>query len=156
MARMRVRWLAAVAVLAVGACGQAISDIGRRVVSEATPNPVAEGIFKHIGVTPPPSATIEYAEFQNGLDDNGRIIMVMPAADWAAMQAAPPLNTVAPDAYAKDAAELGSSSGKWRPDDEPSLVGAQVRVNEGFESLNIGVADAGAGRVRVYLFWFQM
>lgn len=145
-------WLAA--ALTLQSCGQVLPE-SRTIVSEASPDQIAADVFKRVGLTPPPSARIEFAEYQNGLDDNARVIMVMPAADWVTMQATPPLNAVRPEAYAREGLHrLGTSDAKWRAREDPSVVVAQMKVN-GSEYLNVGIGDASGGRVRVYLFWFQ-
>lgn len=125
----------------------------------AKPSLEARGteIMGRIGLTTPKSATLEYAEYQPGQDETARVILVMPAADWVTMQAAPPLNRVAPRLYNKDEIfRLGINNGAWHPGDEPSIVAAQVKLNEKLEFVNVGVAQAGSGFLRIYLFWLHI
>lgn len=138
------------------ACAQAVPDRQPGALTQASLKEQADTIFKRIGLTPPPSAVVEYAEYQHGMDDSARLVMVMPTADWTAMQASPPLNSVAPDLYLREeAASLGASREGWRPGDDPSVVATQVLLNGGLEGLNVGVGSAGTDRVRVYLYWIQ-
>ncbi|WP_260600127.1 hypothetical protein [Sphingomonas endolithica] len=125
-----------------------------------TPTSIKQGqdaapILARIGLKAPPSAIVEYVRQERGMDDNARLILLMPAGEWAAMQATPPLDAVAPDRYtANEATLLGASEGAWHPSDEPAIKGAQFNLPAA-TYLNVGVAPANEGRVRVYLSWFE-
>ena len=156
MARTRLSLLATFGLIALASCAQAVPDGRISAVTKASLQEEADTIFKRVGLTPPPSAVVEYAEYQHGMDDSARLVMMMPTADWKAMQASPPLNSVAPDLYLREeAASLGANKEGWRPRDDPSVVATQVLLNGGLEGLNVGVGSAGTGRVRVYLYWIQ-
>lgn len=156
MVRTHLRRLAILGVIMLASCAQAVPDGRVSAVTKASLKEQADTIFKRVGLTPPRSAVVEFAEYQHGMDDNARLVMVMPAADWAAMQASPPLNGVAPHSYTREeAVRLGASRGGWRPRDDPSVVAKQVLLNGGLEGLNVGVGSAGTDRVRVYLYWIQ-
>ena len=148
--------LLALGAVTLASCGGAASSSERNVVSRTPTQQTQDAaILQRIGIVLPASATVEYSSSERGMDDNARVVLLMPAADWATMQAKPPLNSVPPERYNSDEAmSLGPSDGDWRPADQPGIQGTQVSLPNA-RYLNVGVAPATEGRVRVYLFWFE-
>lgn len=146
---------ACVAAIVVASCGQAAPHTQRNAVNDLSPKQRAQAILTRIGLTASAATRVEFAEYSVGMDDSARLTMVMPQADWAAIQAAPPLNAAPPGSYtAEEAMRLGEDAGDWRPQADKGVVATQLRLKSG-EFLNIGTSQAAAGQVRVYLFWFQ-
>jgi hypothetical protein len=158
MAGSFMLWASALATAGlVGACGQASPNSERNAMSRTASQKSQDhaALLQRLGLEIPSSATIEFAQYQRGMDDNARLILLMPAADWAAMQAEPPFDAVRPERYtAEGAVRLGPSEGAWHPADEAEIRGAQIPMDHA-KYMNVGVAPAEGGRVRVYLFWFE-
>ncbi len=117
----------------------------------------AAQILARIGFPLPDSAVVEHAVMERGLDDNARIVAVLPEAAWR------PIATRliagdpgAPSFSAEDNAMLGPDVGGWQPGRAAGLRTIQRRWNDGREAINVGGAPAGAGRVRMFLFWHQL
>lgn len=124
------------------------------MVTSKYKKPNAAALLKHIGLPIPP-ATVELYEYDEGMDDTARVVMVMSAADWAAMRNAPPLNTIENRQWDRSQAELlPSDRGNWRPSKDTALIAAYTWLPKA-EFVKVGFSPAGAGRVRVYLVWGQ-
>jgi hypothetical protein len=151
---MRCRWsLPIVLMLAASGCDAPSSD--RSAIATTATDQAA--ILKRIGLTLPPSARVEYADYMAGMDDAARLLMTMTDADWQAFltditRRAPRLPEFLEDANPL----LGPTDGKWNPSATKGLKTGQVvwGVNQS-EGLNIGFAPVGDGKVRVFLFWHQ-
>ncbi|WP_283514549.1 hypothetical protein [Sphingomonas sp. 2R-10] len=129
------------------------------VVFEGEQETAARGrtILGRIGLPLPDSAVIEHATMERGLDDNARIVAVLPEAAWrpiATRLAA--RDPAAPPFSAEANAMLGPDAAGWAPRRAPGLRTIQRRWNDGGEVVNVGVAPAGAGRVRLFLFWHEL
>lgn len=121
--------------------------------------PSADGVtvLKRIGLTLPPSGTTEYVRYQAGMDDAEWLLLTMTDTDWQAFLASITRKAPRPPEFLEDANPLlGPPDGKWNPSAARGLKTGQVAwgVNQS-EGLNIGIAPAGDGRVRVFLFWHQ-
>ncbi len=142
--------------LAVWAAAALLSGCGTAVPDEPLAKR-ANAAVEAIGLAIPPGAGIAFADEMHGIDDAARLILVLPAAEWRRLdrriaQAEPD----APPLSAEDRHLLGPDEGGWAPGRQPGLVAHQLRWRQGTEVLNVGVAPAGAGRVRVFLFWHQL
>lgn len=108
-----------------------------------------------MGVTLPPGGTVEYAERISGRDAAARLVVVLPDSAWDAWRTQlVPDRADQPAFSSAENYELGSDEGSWAPSHAPGLTTVQLRWR-GAEALNIGQSPAGAGRVRVFLFWFR-
>lgn len=117
----------------------------------------AAQILSKIGVPFPTSAKAEYAKYEVGLDDNARVILLMPAAEWSKVETALFRNASGKQLFStENQLYLGSNEGDWSPRSDPELTAAQIPWNDGKEIMNIGVSNAGSDLVRVYLFWHQL
>lgn len=149
------RWpLPFLLLLAASGCGAAPSQDRSTM---ATTGADQTAILKRIGLTPPPSAQIEYADYTNGMDDAARLLLVMPQGDWTAFLAGIVRRAPRAPEFGEDLNfALGPDKQGWNPNAARGLKTGQVAwgVNES-EGLNIGVAPAGDGKVRVFLFWHQ-
>jgi hypothetical protein len=150
-----IRWpLPFSLLLAASGCSAAPSQDRSTM---ATTGADKTAILKRIGLTPPPSAQIEYVDYTNGMDDAARLLLVMPQADWTAFLADIVHKVPRSPEFAEDLNfALGPGREGWHPEAAKGLKTGQVAwgVNES-ENLNIGVAPAGDGKVRVFLFWHQ-
>jgi hypothetical protein len=118
---------------------------------------VAERIARLAGFDLPASAKVVFADYTQGHDDSARLLIDLPEADWLAMKAKPPLAAIDQRAWSPDNVfHLGPAEGPWQPGQAAGLEVAQTPVAEGRQSLNVGVAPAQGGKVRVYLHWFQL
>ncbi len=118
-----------------------VSDAGKEIMGK-------------IGLSFPPGTKIEYAEYMAGQDDAARLVVILPEAQWQAMVEHPPFDKAifSPD----NKSHLDSDNSGWTPSKEPSISVAQIPWANGRQSLNIGVAEARAGTVKVYIFWYQL
>jgi hypothetical protein len=108
------------------------------------------------GLTLPASAKVVFAHQMHGMDDAAQIIAVMPVADWHALERRIEATVPGIEPPTREgAADLGSDQGDWQPGKQPELTARQLLWRNGVEALNVGVAPAGQGMVRVFIFWFQ-
>lgn len=115
----------------------------------------AQTVARQIGVTFPAGAQVEYTGRIEGRDNAAQVILRMPEADWTAWRAAL-VPSDAPPFSADANFHLGPDEGSWAPAKAAGLTTVQVPWRGGNESLNIGHAPAGDGKVRVFLFWHQL
>lgn len=144
-------------VMALAGCGPADMEIGREKdqMNNSSPSAQAGSVAQAMGFPLPPSAIVELADYQRGLDDNARLILVLPVGEWARLKAARPFNAIPEQAYSRaNLFHLGEDEGRWRPSTDQTLVAAQAPLKNG-RALNVGVSRINADLVRVYLFWFQ-
>ncbi len=114
-------------------------------------------ILQRIDLTLPPSAQMEYADYMAGMDDAARVLLVMPQADWTTFLAGIVRRSPRPPEFTEEFNfALGPGKQGWNPESAKGLKTGQVAwgVNES-EGLNIGVAPAADGTVRVFIFWHQ-
>lgn len=149
--------LPALAILvscALSACGQANGSEGRIVVTSQYKKADAPALFKHIGLPMPP-ATVELYEYDEGMDDMARVVLVMSEADWATMRGTPPLSSIEDRQWDRSQALLfPADHGAWRPSRDKALIAGYTWLPKA-EFLKVGYSPAGPGRVRVYLVWGQ-
>jgi len=115
----------------------------------------ARAVAAEIGVTIPAAATVEHAERIAGRDDAARLVLLLPGRDWAAWRvtlAAADAPPASPDANF----HLGPDEGGWSPGTATGLSTVQLPWRGGAESLNIGEAPGGGGRIRAFLFWHRL
>jgi hypothetical protein len=157
---MRAMPAAVLALLA--ACGGAGNSTERtETMSAESRDPASSAdvarITAAMGIDLPASATVDYAEYIEGVDDATRLMVTMPQADWEAMKAAPPIADIDPRAWAaENVVHLGPDAGAWQPEATPGVEAAQMHIAEGRQALNVGFVPADGGTVRVYFHWFQL
>lgn len=112
-------------------------------------------LARKIGLAFPATATYLFAAYEPGQDDNIRLVVDLPAADWATLSAKPPY--AGADFAADNNHHLApdDASGPWQPEKSAGLKTAQVPVRDGRESLNTGIVQQ-PDRVRLYIFWYQL
>lgn len=114
--------------------------------------------LQRIGLELPRSARVKRAEAEYGQDDALRLIVEMPAADWAAFE--PTLHASdgnAPTFRRENNYELESgASSPWVPKDAAGLKTAQLPWRGGKQILNLGVMPVSANKVRLFVFWYQL
>ncbi|MGH6615302.1 hypothetical protein [Sphingomonas sp.] len=116
----------------------------------------ATAILQRIGLELPPTARIEFAEQQAGQDDSARLVAVMPVGDWKALLARLPIAKTDQSPFEAEANfHLGTDRGQWTPDKTKGLETVQLPWHGGVESLNLGIAPASRGEVRLYIYWYQ-
>jgi hypothetical protein len=113
-------------------------------------------VARKIGLDFPASAVIEFADYMEGPDDNARLVVALPAADWAALASKPPFAGADFSADHNHHLAPDDARGAWQPEKILGLQTAQVPFRDGRESLNIGVQKQADGPVRLYLFWYQL
>ena len=117
----------------------------------------ASAIVQRIGWVLPASAGIEFAEQIEGQDDAARLIVVMPDMDWRALLATLPASDPQQPPFSPEANfHLGPDEGQWQPGKANGLSTAQMPWKGGAEALNLGVAPAGQGQTRLFVFWHQL
>ena len=109
-----------------------------------------------MGLVFPRSAQFSLADYEEGHDDNARLIVTMPLSDWDKLRRA---SVFAGATFSGDSNHhLGPDdpSGPWQFSDLAGLQTAQLSVGGGRESLNVGYAPAKNDMVTLYIFWFQL
>ena len=148
-------WLAMPLMLAVSACTIDTNKPGTDPTKTSLPDRTRT-IARLIGLPVPATAEGVFARYQQGLDDNARLVLLMSASDWAAMRARPPLDAIKQERYATDdAVMLPGDDGAWNPRRYPGLVAAQT-PSDGRQVYNIAYVKTAPDRVRVFVFWHQM
>lgn len=117
----------------------------------------ASAIVQRIGLKLPATARIEVAEQIEGQDDAVRVVAVLPDKEWQAVLASLPMRDPQQPPFSPDANfHLGPDDGQWTPSKAEGLSTVQIPWKGGAESLNLGVAPAGAGQTRLFVFWHQL
>jgi hypothetical protein len=113
-------------------------------------------IAEKIGLRFPANATIEFADYMEGPDDNARLVVTLPATDWETLSAKPPFVGAAYSADNNHHMAPDDARGPWAPEKAANLETAQVPYRDGREALNIGLSRQANGNVRLFLFWYQL
>lgn len=122
---------------------------------EETASPQA--IAAPIGLDLPPGAQIDHAERISGQDDAVRLVVRLPEAAWRTLvERLASKAGEAPVFSADQNFHLGPPGEGWRPGDAMGLKTAQLPWAGGAEALNLGLAPAGRGEVRLFVFWHQL
>lgn len=152
-------WLAIIAALAVGAAsiaGIALWSGPEERGVPGDPGVLAEAYAKRIGLRLPLGAQAEFADWMTGLDDAARLILLMPEAAWPAFRADLPGLSAARPFEAETNYVLGMDEGRWAPGRAAGLLSVQLPWRGGLEVMNLGIAPAHQGWVRVFVFWHQL
>ncbi len=151
---MRRRWLLAGAV-ALLAGGAILAGRGGEAGHEGDVAGRAAAYAERIGLRLPAGTRAGFAYWWTGLDDAARIALVMPDAGWAAFRAGLPRGRFGAEGNHRfEPDEAG-----WAPGRAAGLTSAQFPWHGprgGTEALNVGVAPAGPGERRVFVFWHQL
>ena len=114
--------------------------------------------LKRIGLDLPRSARVKRAGAEYGQDDALRLIVEMPAADWATFE--PTLRASdghAPIFRKENNYELESGAASpWVPNSAAGLKTAQLPWRGGKEILNLGVMPVSENMVQLFIFWYQL
>ena len=114
--------------------------------------------LRRIGLELPRSAHVERAAGEYGQDDALRLVVEMPAADWAAFERTLRASDGSAPAFRTEnnyELESGASS-PWVPRDAEGLKTAQLPWSGGRQMLTLGVMPVPADKVRVFVFWYQL
>jgi hypothetical protein len=133
-------------------------DEEQAMTSDEEQAAVAGAVARRMGLALPPGADVRHAAELPGMDDAAQLLLLLSREEWETMIGPTPIAALAPTAYAESRVyHLGlDERGEWRSPPGEALKVAQLHWNEGREALNIGLADAPDGRLRVYLFWHQL
>ncbi len=150
------RWIAVLMLLTFPGCGMSPAQERTQVATNGE-TVASSAILKRIGLSLPSSARVEYAEQMPGRDDAARLIMVLDEADWKIVQSRlVDKGSDQPIFSEDDNFHLGSDEDGWKPGEAAALKTAQLPWADGVESLNLGIARAEAGQVRLFVFWHQL
>jgi hypothetical protein len=150
---------AAMLLQTLAACGD--TNVGQERTdrtSETFSSVQAQGVAvaEKIGLRFPANATIEFADYMEGPDDNARLVVTLPAAHWEKLSAKPPFAGAAYSADNNHHMAPDDARGPWAPEKAANLETAQVPYRDGREALNVGVSKQANGNVRLFLFWYQL
>lgn len=148
--------IAVAVLLLLAACGP---PPPREARAPALRDAEAARILREIGLPRPASARVTYAEYMSGIDAAGRLALVMSAADWDRWRMRIARGSPRALLFSRNAEETfmlaPDDDPGWRPQDAAGLRVASTNWADETQGLNVGVAPAGAGRVRVFLFWHE-
>jgi len=153
---MAGRWGAVALMLVSPACGMA-PELEKTDMTEQSGTDAGQATLKRIGLTLPASARIEHAEQIPGQDNAVRVIAVLTEAEWASVTShLTGAGGEKPVFSADDNFHLGPDADSWKPSAAQGLKTAQLPWGKGRESLNLGIAPAESGQVRLFVFWHQL
>ncbi|MES2056976.1 MAG: hypothetical protein V4564_13655 [Pseudomonadota bacterium] len=148
--------LTIVTAFAFTACSASPAQEKPRMTNEKTQGNTT-AILHRIGLELPPAARIEFAEEKSGQDDSARLVAVMPIGDWKALLKRLPMPETDQSPFEAEANfHLGADHGQWTPGTAKGLETVQLSWRDGTESLNLGIAPAGQGEVRLFVYWYQL
>ncbi|WP_442678114.1 hypothetical protein ACSBM8_11245 [Sphingomonas sp. ASY06-1R] len=119
----------------------------------------AKEVVARIGLDLPPGAKIEFSKYlPGGMDDAAMLMLVLPEADWKALLLRVEKQAGEAAYFTKDDnLSFSSKDMGWPPFDATDLVTAQLRWGKGgVEAINLGVTHAGAGKIRLLVFWHTL
>ena len=148
---MRHRWWLASLVLA-GIVGAGLWELPDRNGGAGDVDARAASDAARIGLPLPQGTRAEFAEWMAGIDAAARLALVMPEAGWESIRAGLPAQSF----EARNNSFFGPDGRGWRPGHAPGLVSAHFLWGGGKEAVLLGVAPAGHGEVRVFVFWHQL
>ena len=152
---MRKRWWLAGAIALSLPAAAILAGLGGEAGHEGDVAGRAATYAGRIGLRLPPGARFEYAVWGSGIDAMSRIAFVVPDAGWEAFRAGLP-----PRPFdAEGNANFLPDAPGWAPGGAAGLSAAVFPwrgAGGGAEVLRVGVAPAGPGERRVFLFWNQM